>query len=51
MESVDKDIKRTYIIMLNVFKYLKGKEQNENRNKITACVSAFLSLSLCDYHK
>lgn len=34
MELVDKDVKRAYISILNVFKHLKGKEHNENRNRI-----------------
>lgn len=34
MESVVKNIKKTSIIVLNVFKYLKENEHNEKRKKI-----------------
>lgn len=34
MELVDKDIKRGCVIMLNVFKYLKGNKPNKDRNRI-----------------
>lgn len=34
MELLAKDIKRAYISILNVCKYLKRKDHNENRNRI-----------------
>lgn len=34
MESVVKTIKKTSIVVLHVFKYLKGNEHNEKRKKI-----------------